>query len=95
MLCCRGPLNLSPWLYCIPGDLQPFRQVLAELGVAESFTADQYVGVLADMAAAFGKDPLSAAQQEQAVSVLQVKAHQRCLLYIASLFVPNDQVLMN
>lgn len=69
---CRGPLNLSPWLYCIPGDLQPFKGLLTDLGVGESFTADQYVGVLTDMAVALGKDPLSAAQQEQALSVLQV-----------------------
>ncbi|BDA44284.1 probable Sacsin [Coccomyxa sp. Obi] len=66
----RGPLNLSPWLYCIPGDLQPFKGLLIDLGVRESFTADQYVGVLTDMAAGSGK-ALSAAQQEQAISVLQ------------------------
>ncbi len=88
MLCCRGPLNLSPWLYCIPGDLQPFRQLLAELGVAESFTADQYVGVLADMVAAFGKDPLSAAQQEQAVSVLQVKGSSEVPFKYCFIFCP-------
>ena len=70
----RGPLDLSPWLYCIPGDLQPFKRLLVDLGVRESFTADQYVRVLTDMAAASGKEPLSAAQQEQAISVLQVGA---------------------
>lgn len=68
-------MNLSPWVYCIPGDLAPFKDLLALLGVRGSFTADQYVGILADMHAALGEHELSIEQQEQAISVLQARIH--------------------
>ena len=71
---CRGPLNLAPWCYCVPGEVTPFARLLGALGVGEAFTPEQYVRVLGDMAAAAGGRPLSAEQQEQAVSVLQARA---------------------
>lgn len=42
---CRGPLNLSPWLYVIPLELAPFKELLAALGVPPSFTAQQFCQV--------------------------------------------------
>ena len=69
---CRGPANLAPWVYCIPADLAPFQELLAQLGVRESFSAEQYVGIMADMAVALHRERLSAEQQEQAIAVLQV-----------------------
>ena len=69
---CRGPVNLAPWVYCIPADLAPFHDFLAQLGVRDSFSARQYVGIMADMAAALKGERLSAEQQEQAIAVLQV-----------------------
>jgi len=68
----RGPVNLAPWVYCIPSDLAPFHDLLAQLGVKDSFTAQQYVGVMTDMAAAVNGERLTAEQQEQAIAVLQV-----------------------
>ena len=68
----RGPANLAPWVYCIPSDLAPFHDLLAQLGVKDSFTAQQYVGVMTDMAAAVNGERLSTEQQEQAIAVLQV-----------------------
>ena len=70
---CRGPVNLSPWLYCIPSDLAPFHDLLAQLGVRESFGTEQYVSIMADMAAALNGERLSAEQQDQAIAVLQVQ----------------------
>lgn len=70
----RGPVNLSPWLYCIPSDLAPFHDLLAQLGVRKSFSAEQYVSIMADMAAALNGERLSAEQQEQAIAVLQVQS---------------------
>ena len=72
MLLCRGPVNLSPWLYCIPSDLAPFHDLLAQLGVRESFSAEQYCDIMSDMAAALKGERLPAEQQEQAIAVLQV-----------------------
>ena len=72
MLFCRGPVNLSPWLYCIPSDLAPFHDLLAQLGVLDSFSADQYCDIMSDMAAALKGERLPAEQQEQAIAVLQV-----------------------
>ena len=72
MLLCRGPVNLSPWLYCIPSDLAPFHDLLAQLGVRESFSAEQYCDIMSDMAAALRGERLPAEQQEQAIAVLQV-----------------------
>ena len=69
---CRGPVNLSPWLYCIPSDLAPFHDLLAQLGVRESFSAEQYCDIMSDMAAALKGKRLPAEQQEQAIAVLQV-----------------------
>jgi hypothetical protein len=42
---CRGPLNLSPWLYVIPLELAPFKDLLAALAVPPSFTPSQYCQV--------------------------------------------------
>ena len=43
--CRRGPLNLAPWLYVIPLELAPFRELLGALGVPPAFTAHQYCQV--------------------------------------------------
>lgn len=74
----RGPLNLSPWVYCIPAEIAPFAELLTALGVRKSFSAEQYCGILADMAAALPGRRLDADQQEQAISVLQ--ARLSCLI---------------
>ncbi len=71
----RGPLNLAPWAFCIPAELAPFGDLLSRLGVREAFSAEQYVGILDDMAAALGEQALAAEQQEQAISVLQARSH--------------------
>ena len=65
-------------MYCIPADLAPFHDFLAQLGVRDSFSAQQYVGIMADMAAALKGERLSAEQQEQAIAVLQVITGQCC-----------------
>ena len=66
-------MNLAPWVYCIPADLAPFHQFLTQLGVKDAFSAEQYVGIMADLAAALNGERLSAEQQEQAIAVLQVR----------------------
>ncbi len=60
-----GPLNLAPWLYVIPIDLAPFKQLLVHVGVCPEFTVSQYRSLLADMAEAGGGKPLSAGQLVQ------------------------------
>jgi hypothetical protein len=37
----QASLDLSPHLYCVPGELAPFRDVLATLGVRETFAPPQ------------------------------------------------------
>ena len=69
---CSGPLNLAPWLFVLPGELAPFRDLLLRLGVPHHFSASQYAGVLTGMRAAAGEEALSATQLEQALSVIQV-----------------------
>jgi sacsin len=67
-----GGGQLAPWLYCIPAELSPFRELLLQLGVRESFTADQYVQVLESMAAAAGPEAaLPEEQLGQALAVVQ------------------------
>ena len=55
----------------MPGEVTPFARLLGALGVGDTFSPEQYVRVLDDMAAAAEGRPLGAEQQEQAVSVLQ------------------------
>ena len=69
---CRGPLNLTPWLTVIPGELNPFQALLDSLGVPGSFSGQQYSAVLAAMAHQYGSDPLPGPVLEQAVSIVQV-----------------------
>lgn len=56
----------------VPGELTPFLDLLARLGVPDRFTPPQFVGLLAGLAADFGADPLPAHQLEQCVAVVQV-----------------------
>ena len=68
----RGPLNLAPWLYIIPGELAPFSALFTQLGARESFTAEQYISTLGDIVAAHGtSEPLPAPVLEQALSIIQ------------------------
>ncbi|KAK9808692.1 hypothetical protein WJX72_002029 [[Myrmecia] bisecta] len=69
-----GPLNLAPWLYVLPGELAPFRDLLLQLGVPHHFSPRQYVSVLHGMREAAADTPLTAAQLEQALSVVQALA---------------------
>lgn len=69
----QGSLDLSPWLYVIPSELAPFRDLLAQFGVTESFSAQQYVAVLREMHDAAGEArPLDEHQLRQAIAVVQV-----------------------
>jgi sacsin len=64
--------QLAPWLYSIPAELSPFRELLVELGVRDSFTADQYVQVLLAMGQAAGRaQPLPEEQLAQALDMVQ------------------------
>ncbi len=69
---CSGPLNLAPWLFVLPGELAPFRDLLLRLGVPHHFSAPQYASVLIGMRATVGEAALSATELEQALSVIQV-----------------------
>lgn len=69
---CRGPLSLAPRLYVLPAELNPFKDLFRRLGVPEQFTAQQFLGVLADLAAAAGSEPLSARELDQAIACIQV-----------------------
>lgn len=71
---CRGPLNLAPWLYVIPGDLASFKELFLQLGVHDGFAAPQYLGMLNDLAEVSHGEALSPAELEQAISVVQVGA---------------------
>ena len=69
---CRGPLSLDPWLYVVPLELAPFASLLRRLGVAEGFSAAQFVRVLHSMAEQNGSAPLDNKSIEQALSIIQV-----------------------
>eukprot|EP00798_Chlamydomonas_sp_ICE-L_P006706 gene6706-3376_t len=45
----RGTLDLSPWLFVLPSDLSPFRDLLLKFGATEEFSAQQYTSLLSDM----------------------------------------------
>lgn len=53
----RGSLDLSPWLYVMPAELAPFKDLLMSYGAADGFSAVQYCSVLHDMAVATGAAP--------------------------------------
>ena len=74
---CRGPLNLAPWLYVIPGDLASFKELFLQLGVHDGFAAPQYLGMLSDLAEVSHGESLAPAELEQAISVVQVGAALR------------------
>jgi sacsin len=66
----KGPLNLSSaGVYVIPLELAPFRDLLLALGISASFSAEQYIGVLAAMHAERATNPLSSTQLEQALAI--------------------------
>eukprot|EP00803_Ostreobium_quekettii_P010692 evm.model.scf_230.1 EVM.evm.TU.scf_230.1 scf_230:55-29919(-) len=67
----KGSLNLSPWLYVIPIELAPFKDVLLRLGAKESFSSDQYISVLWEIASAVGGQPLEELQLNQCISMVQ------------------------
>lgn len=55
MPCCaacptQGSLDLSPWLYVLPAELAPFKDLLLAFGATPAFSAQQLVSVLHDMA---------------------------------------------
>ncbi|EFJ44918.1 hypothetical protein VOLCADRAFT_118510 [Volvox carteri f. nagariensis] len=50
----KGSLDLSPWLYVMPAELAPFKDLLLSYGAADGFSAVQYCSVLQDMAEATG-----------------------------------------
>ncbi|KXZ55127.1 hypothetical protein GPECTOR_3g279 [Gonium pectorale] len=50
----KGSLDLSPWLYVMPAELAPFKDLLLSYGAADGFSAVQYCSVLQDLAAATG-----------------------------------------
>lgn len=52
--CEQGSLDLSPWLYVLPAELAPFKDLLLSYGAADGFSAVQYCNVLKDMADATG-----------------------------------------
>ena len=77
-MACRGPLSLAPRLYVLPAELNPFKDLFRRLGVPEQFTAQQFLGVLADLAAAAGSNPLSARELDQAIACIQVSSRLPC-----------------
>ncbi|GFR39741.1 hypothetical protein Agub_g223, partial [Astrephomene gubernaculifera] len=46
----KGSLDLSPYLYVMPAELAPFKDLLLSYGAADGFSAVQYCSVLQDMA---------------------------------------------
>jgi hypothetical protein len=64
---------MAPYLYVIPRDLAPFEGLLLGLGVRESFSAEQYVALLADLHAASAGKVLESAQLDQALAAVQVR----------------------
>lgn len=83
----RGPLNLAPWLYVIPGDLASFKELFLQLGVHDGFAAPQYLGMLNDLAEVSHGEALSPAELEQAISVVQALCDMS--FSAAQLFVPD------
>lgn len=90
---CRGPLNLSPWLYVVPLELQPFRSFLAALGVPPSFSAEQYVHVLSLMAEQHGNAPLPPHQLEQAIAAASAVAGAQQKL-LGTIYVPDSRAIL-
>lgn len=70
----QGSLDLSPYLYVLPLELAPFRDLLATLGAQEAFSGPQYAAMLSDLAQKSGGQPLSPPQLTQALAVSQALA---------------------
>lgn len=71
---CSGVLNLAPYLFVIPRDLAPFRQLFVELGVRAAFSPAQFVSVLEQLHADGKDQPLQPAQLEQALAAVQARS---------------------
>lgn len=56
----------------VPLELAPFASLLRRLGVAEGFSAAQFVRVLQSMAERNGSAPLDNKSIDQALSIVQV-----------------------
>ena len=93
----KGPLNLSSaGVYVIPLELAPFRDLLLALGIPASFSAEQYIGVLAAMHAELNSQkikPLSSTQLEQALAIAGALADMH-IPATATLYVPDEHAVL-
>lgn len=76
---CSGALNLAPYLYVIPRDLAPFRELFVELGVKPSFSPAQFVTFLSQLYEEWKERPLEPAQLQQALAAIQARPLSSCL----------------
>jgi len=93
----KGPLNLSSaGVYVIPLELAPFRDLLLALGIPASFSAEQYIGVLAAMHAELSSQKfksLSSTQLEQALAIAAALADMH-IPASATLYLPDEHAVL-
>ncbi|KAL4545625.1 hypothetical protein Ndes2526B_g00282 [Nannochloris sp. 'desiccata'] len=93
----KGPLNLSSaGVYVIPLELAPFRDLLLALGISASFSAKQYIGVLAAMHAELSSPnlkSLSSTQLEQALAIAAALADMHIPAAV-TLYLPDEHAVL-
>ncbi len=106
----KGPLNLSSaGIYVIPLELAPFKDLLLALGVSASFSAEQYIGVLASMHQELANNSssstekpslsrasskaLSSTQLEQALSIAAALADMH-IPAASTLYLPDEHAVL-
>ncbi len=90
----KGPLNLSTaGVYVIPLELAPFRDLLLALGVSASFSAEQYIGVLAAMHAELEGNNGSSASSSTALSSTQLEQALAISAALADMHIPASMTL--
>lgn len=90
----KGPLNLSSaGIYVIPLELAPFKDVLLALGIPSSFSATQYISILASMNANIPGKSLDDASLEQALGVAAALADMS-IPAGAALYLPDERGML-
>lgn len=94
-------LDLRPYLFSVPPELQTFRLLLVRLGVGKAFTTKSYLGALRQLSRDAGGTSLSQQQVEICVRLLQAlsealrseteRAQQR---YLAQVLLPDSKGIL-
>ncbi|KAK2906175.1 hypothetical protein Q8A73_010118 [Channa argus] len=80
----------KPYLYVLPSSFTDFRKLWESVGVAKSFTIDQFLCVLQELHSKHGNKPLPTSDLLMCLTILQVGIFQADKKTIDNCLIPNE-----